>query len=447
LEHPGFQTLASKGARPRPTLERALGVITVVKSGESTGALLMALNFFVLLSAYYLLKTVREALILAETGAEAKTYSAAGQALLLLLIVPLFGALASKVNRIQLIQYVTLFFISHLAVFFVLGENGVHEGVFYFLWVGIFNVLVIAQFWAFANDLYTPEQGKRLFPLIGLGASLGAWIGAMMAGRLVRDLGPYPLFPIAAALLVICILISRYVHRRALHEQPPEKSAAAEKPLGKAGGFTLILKDRYLLLIALLTVLLNVVNTSGEFLLSKMVVEQAEKLFPGEDEMLEAREKYVGEFYGDYFGWTNLLGLLLQTFAAARIFRLIGVGGTLLIGPGIAMAGYALMIVSPVLGLIRVTKILDNSNDYSLQKTAMQALYLPTSREAKYKAKTAIDTFFMRLGDVTQAGIVYLGTAMSFSLGIFAVFNLALTAAWLLVAIGLRRQLKAKTAD
>jgi AAA family ATP:ADP antiporter len=319
--------------QPRSRLEKALGIITVVKGGEGITALLMMLNFFVLLNAYYLLKTVREALILSESGAEVKTYSAAGQALLLLLIVPIFGALASRVNRIHLIESVTLFFASHLVVFYILGTKGVHEGVFYFLWVGIFNLLVIAQFWAFANDLYSPGQGKRLFPLIGLGASLGAWIGALVAGRLMREVGPYPLLLIGAAMLVVCVVISRYLHRRSVREETVEQAAAAEKPLGKEGGFALVFKDRYLLMIAILTVLVNIINTSGEFLLGKVVVQQAEAALPGA-EMLAARQKMIGEFYGNYFGWTNLIGLLLQTFATSRIIASVGVGGALLIGQG-----------------------------------------------------------------------------------------------------------------
>jgi ATP:ADP antiporter, AAA family len=433
--------------RPQSRLEKALSIVTVVKGGEGISALLLALNFLILLTAYYVLKTVREALILSENGAEVKTYSAAGQALLLLLIVPLFGALASKVNRIQLIQSVTLFFASHLIVFYMLGRQGLREGVVYFLWVGIFNVLVIAQFWAFANDLYSPAQGKRLFPLIGLGGSLGALIGALVAGRLIRNLGPYPPLLIAAGLLFGCVVICRYIHRRQAREHTREEAAAAEKPLGKEGGFSLIFKDRYLLLIAVLTVLLNIVNTSGEFLLGKIVVGEAEKAFPGGVGMLEARARFVGSFYGQYFGWTNFLGLLLQTFAASRIFKAVGVGGALLVGPGIALFGYSVMIVSPALGFIRIVKILDNSNDYSVQKTAVQALYLPTSREAKYKAKTAIETFFVRMGDVTQAGIVYLGTALSFGLASFAAFNLVLAGFWLLTAAKLRRELRQRAGD
>ncbi|MBI4890687.1 MAG: MFS transporter [Acidobacteria bacterium] len=433
---------------PAPSrLEKLLNVVTVVRGGEGVAALLLAFNFFILLTSYYLLKTVREALILTESGAEVKTYSAAGQALLLLLAVPLFGMLASRVNRVQLIQAVTLFFASNLVVFYVLGMAGVHEGVVYFLWVGIFNTLGIAQFWAFANDLYQPEQGKRLFPLIGLGASLGAWLGAVLSGRLIAKLGPYPLMLISAGLLVVCVFVTRYIHHAAARNHTQAESEAAEKPLGKEGGFGLIMRDRYLLLIAVVTVLLNIINTSGEFILGKIVTEAAVQAFPGGNEMFEAREKFVGAFYGDYFGWANLLGLLLQSFAVSRIIGVIGVGGALMVGPMLAMAGYSLMAWAPALGVIRVLKILDNSNDYSLQKTAMQALFLPTSREAKYKAKTAIDSFFMRLGDMTQAGIVYAGTAMSLSIAAFSGLNVILTVCWIGTVWRLRKELRVKMGE
>ena len=186
-------TIQFQHSAPRNRLERFLAHLADVRGGEGAGVLLMALNLFLLLGAYYMLKTVREALILTQGGAEVKTYSAAGQAVLLVLVVPLFGAFASRVNRVRLVTGVTLFFASHLAIFIVLGTMGVREGVAYFLWVGIFNVMVIAQLWAFANDLYTPAQGERLFPVVGLGSSLGAWLGAVAATRMIRPLGPYGL--------------------------------------------------------------------------------------------------------------------------------------------------------------------------------------------------------------------------------------------------------------
>src|SRR4029450_1165442 len=126
---------------------RLLRPIADVHPGESSQALLLALNLFMVLAAYYMLKTVREALILTEGGAAIKAYSAAGQAILLIVLVPAFGAFASRVNRIQLVRWVTLFFASNIVVFFVAGRLGVGISIPYFLWVGIFNVMVIGQFW------------------------------------------------------------------------------------------------------------------------------------------------------------------------------------------------------------------------------------------------------------------------------------------------------------
>jgi AAA family ATP:ADP antiporter len=125
--------------------ERFLSPIADMHDGETAGVLLLALNLFLVLAAYYMLKTVRESLILTEGGAAVKAYSSAGQAILLLLLVPAFGAFASRVNRIQLLRWVTVFFVSNIALFFAAGRFGLHVGVPYFLWVGIFNVMVIKQ--------------------------------------------------------------------------------------------------------------------------------------------------------------------------------------------------------------------------------------------------------------------------------------------------------------
>src|SRR6188768_4213390 len=170
--------------------ERLLSPIADVRRDEIASALVLTLIMFLILGAYYMLKTAREVFILGEGGAEVKSYSAAGQALLLLVLVPAYGAFASRVNRVQLVRWVTLFFVANLALFLVALNLGFHIGIVYFLWVGIFNVMVIAQFWAFANDLYTQEQGKRLFPLIGVGSSLGAWVGSMRAATVVQRFGP-----------------------------------------------------------------------------------------------------------------------------------------------------------------------------------------------------------------------------------------------------------------
>src|SRR5262249_17394468 len=134
-----------------------------------------------------------------------------------------------------------------------------------------------------------------------------------------------------------------------------------------------------------------------------------------------------------------------QSFFVSRIFKTIGPGGALFVGPIIAVVGYSVILVAPVLVLVRVLKILDNRCDYSIQNTARQALFLPTSREAKYKAKSAIDAFFMRFGDVLQAGIVYVGTVLRFAVSSFAVLNLAFTVVWIWLATMLAREYKRRS--
>ena len=411
-------------------LDRFFRLFSEVRPGEAFDALLMATNVFLLLASYYLLKTIREALILGESGAEIKSYTAAGQALLLLLIIPMYGMLGSKVNRIRLITIANGFFIACLIAFYILGHAGVREGIAYYLWLGIYNNFVIAQFWGFANDIHTEEAGKRLFPVIGIGMSLGAWVGSVAAGKLIKGVGIYEVMLVGAFLLLVCTFLTRISNRRALHKDVVQRSLA-NTPLGRDGGFQLIFKQRYLFLIATMILLLNVVNTTGGYLLDKFVELESLQLFGAGAATEVARKQFLGQFYGDFFGYVNLLGFLMQTFLTSRIFKYIGVRGAIFLLPCIAFGAYGVLLVYPVLSVVRFAKILENATDYSVQNTARQALYLFTSREAKYKAKAAIDTFVVRTGDMLQAGLVFVGTSLGLSVQGFAGVILAVVVLWL----------------
>ncbi len=427
-------------------LERLLSPIADVHAGEAPGVLLLTVMMFLLLSGYYLLKTAREVFILSEGGAEVKSYASAGQAILLLLLVPAYGAFASRVNRVQLMTWVSAFFAVNIALFAMAERAGLRVGIPYFLWVGIFNVMVIAQFWAFANDVYTPEQGKRLFPLIGVGSSLGAWIGSVRAGTLMASMGPMRLLAGGAGALVACLVLARLADRYVRQDASPKTKAKADEPLGDGqSGFAMILSDRYLTLIALLILLLNVVNTGGEYLFGRYVVQNAIEIYGAGAASEAARGQYIGEAYATFFSNVNLLGLVLQMFVVSRVFKYLGVGRSLFIHPIVAGAGYVVMLAVPSFGAMRVLKTLDNSLDYSLGNTTKQALWLPTSRQAKYKAKQAVDSFCVRAGDVVSAGIVYLGELMAFATPVFATLNVVLTVAWLAVAAALSRRLASQS--
>jgi AAA family ATP:ADP antiporter len=421
-------------------LDRFLRLFTEVRAGEGLTAVLLAFDVFVLLTAYYIVKPVREALILSGGGAEVKSYAAAGQAILLLGAVPLYASLASRFPRRRLIRIVTLFFGACLVAFYLLARAKVPLGVVFFLWVGIFNLMVVAQFWSFANDIYTRQEGERLFPILAFGASAGAVCGSFITGRLIGSLGVYQLLLLAAALLVSTLILTNAIDgregRRALRRPG---ATVAEAPLGKEGAFGLVIGNRYLLLIAFLMLVLNWVNTTGEYILGRTVSRAAEAAFaasPGAVEKQLFTGTFIGRFYADFFSVVNLVGLVLQLFFVSRILKYLGVRVAILLLPLIAVGGYMLLAFYPVLSAVRWAKTAENATDYSLQNTVRNVLFLPTTREQKYKAKQAIDTFFWRAGDVLSAGLVFVGTTwLAFGTRQFALVNLALAGVWAAIAV------------
>jgi AAA family ATP:ADP antiporter len=442
---------AARPGSSKGLLDRALGVFTDVHAGESTTALLLMLNIFLVLAAYYLLKTIREPLILSVAGgAEVKSYSAAVIAGLLIGLVPLYSWIASRVSRVRLLNGVTLFFIACLVAFFALNAAGVPIGVPFFIWVGIFNLMVIAQLWSFANDVYTPEQGKRLFAIVGFGASLGAIAGAFATGQLVKVWGPYPFMIGAAVLLALCMVITNVINLResgakAAARTKGDRAAQRNEPAANdqtkgRGGFGLVFRDRYLLLIAFLMLTYNLVNTNGEYILGKTVIGlyAATHAAAGTGSLDE--KKVIGEFYGNFFTLVNIIAAVIQAFIVSRVIKYFGVRTALLVLPAVALLGYTSMAFIPLLPWIRGVKLAENSLDYSLQNTSRNALYLPTSREAKYSAKQANDTFFVRIGDVISAGVVFAGTTwLGFAPKHFALVNVVLIVVWLILAVAIGR--------
>jgi AAA family ATP:ADP antiporter len=395
---------------------------------------ILLLDLFLILTAYYLLKVVREPLILLGGGAEVKSYASAGQAALLVVIVPAYAALASRVARMKLIDVVMGVFALSFVAFSALLESGAPIGVPFYLWLGIFNMLVIAQFWSLANELFSPAQGKRLFAIIAFGGTIGAIAGAWIAEQLIGSFGIAAIMLLAAGLLVACIVLTSVgarLARRMPRGEDVEEDAeeiAHDKPLDKNGAFKLVATQRYLRMIAIMIVLYNVVNTLGEYILGSVVTETAKAQAGGD---VEVAKRLVGEFYGSFFTWVNAVAAILQALVVSRVVKYLGVRVALVLVPAFAFGSYALLAAAPVLAWIRVAKIAENGLDYSLHNTVRQMLWLPTTPEVKYKAKAAIDTFFVRAGDVIAAGLVALGGALALSSRGFAFVNLAVVLGWI----------------
>jgi AAA family ATP:ADP antiporter len=395
--------------------------------------------------------------------------------MLLLGLVPAYGALADRLPRRRLLNTVTAFFIACLVAFYGLTRAGAPVAVVFFLWVGIFNLMIVAQFWSFANDLYTKEQGERLFAIVAAGGSLGAVIGAVLAAWLIPAIGIPELLLVAAGLLALAAMVSNLVdsRERARHEThlPPPLTTAeipaatgeyqihtvedAKKltvslpgtgPVTSRGTFRLVFSDRYLFLIALLMLVLNWVNTTGEYILGRTLSRAAEaSVAAGTAGGLTVSE-YIGRFYSGYFFYVNALGLVLQLFVVSRLIKYLGVRVAVLVLPLLALTGYTILAFAPILALVRTVKVAENATDYSINNTARNVLFLPTSREQKYKAKQVIDSFFVRAGDVLSAALVYVGvTLLGFSATGFARVNLVLALLWVLIALAIGREYQRKS--
>jgi AAA family ATP:ADP antiporter len=428
----------------RPRLARFIETLAPIQSGEGRCFLLFFSYAFVLLVAYYLVRTLREPLLLVGATPAMKTYASATAALALLVLVPLYGVAFRRAEKSQLVRWVTGFFLATLGALCVAASAGLDIGFVYYVWAGIFGVGIVAQFWAHAADCFDAASGRRLFPAIMMGATLGGLFGPSLFRVLHGTLAPSQLMLIVMALLALTLPLVAWTR----HSVPPRSRATvtdaepiAARPLG---GFSLILRDRYLMLLATVVVLLNCVNTMGEYLLTNAVVRHAEAqvaLYPWVD-----KGELIGEFYANFFLAVNALTVIAQVFLVGRVFRWIGVGGAVLVLPVLALVGYGLVAFLPLFAVLHAVRVLENGGNYSVMNTARQALFLPLSVAGKYEGKIATDTFFWRFGDLFPAAIVFVGVNwLCLDERQFALLNVALCLAWLGVAARLGNRQAART--
>jgi AAA family ATP:ADP antiporter len=388
----------------------------------------MTLDVFLILTAYYLLKVAREPLILLGGGAEVKSYASFGQTILLVFVSTAYGWLAARTSRMSLITSVTIFFVGNLLLFWILGLRHAPIGVPFFLWVGIFNIVTIAQFWSFAADIYSEEQGKRLFPIIGIGSSVGAVGGAWLASPIVKRGTPFTLMIWAAAIFLVALGVTYIVHRR---ESPKEKKAQREEPVASGNAFAMVLRDRYLLLFAGMVLALNFVTKTGDYVLDRMLVDAAPAHALAQH---VSQAAYIAQFKAHYFQLINTIGVVLQLFVVSRVIKYAGLRAALVLVPLASIGGYGTAFVMPLLTVLFIGRVVESSLDYSLSNTAQQTLWLPTSREAKYKAKQVIDAFCRRGGDAISAGVVWVGVHWALGTRGFLAVNVGVTLAWIAFA-------------
>ena len=459
------------------TTERFLRLFTEVKPGEGNVALMMFANVFLILLAYYFIKPLREGWIAISdieglSKMEVKAYSSFAQSIILLFVVGWYARLSERWDRVTLFTRATLFCMSNMVIFWFLQPNFFFEklpfsGIVYYLWVGMFGVFVVAQFWTFCADVYTDERGKRMLPFIAVGATAGAAMGSWMVDQLV-DSGLVPtevLLLVATAPLAVSILLVKQVgklqgQRNEMAEMPAPKAVSDPEELQEDSiwsGAKLVLVSRFLLLAALVTLFTNWVNTNGENLLFQVVQEslsvqaQDQGLADGPELLAFVRDGTTA-FYGNFYFWVNSVALLLQAFVASRLLKYGGFAAILLILPVIALASYTVMALLPILVIVKMMKVAENATDYSLNNTSRHVLWLPVSSAMKFHGKPAIDTLYVRLGDGLAAITVLVGVQLlTLTTQQFFIFNVFLVLCWLVAGVMLvrehRRASQARTAQ
>jgi len=257
---------------------------------------------------------------------------------------------------------------------------------------------------------------------------------------------------VAGAFLTVCILLTFIIHKREIKRknllQETHRAEAEQKPLEKGGGFKLLFQNKYLLYIAVFVLLLNFVNTNGEWVLGRVAnLFAANALSSGTASGLTENQLIV-QFYANFNSIMSIVSMVVQLFLVSRIFKWFGIRVAIFILPLISLGGYALIGLGAALSVVKYVKAAENGTDYSLMNTTRHALFLITSREEKYKAKAAIDTFFHRAGDVLSGVLVLIGTTY-FALNIqkAAVFNIFVVILWIFIGVLIAREHKKLTAQ
>jgi len=374
------------------------------------------LYFFCLLCGYYMLRPVRDEMAI-QGGVQHLPWMMTGTFLTLLVTTPLFGWLSSKLARVPLLFGVYGFFIIHLVIFFIVMTGRWHpEWVarVFFVWLSVFNLFVVSVFWSFMADLFTPDQGTRLFSVIAAGGSLGAIAGPILTAGVTFVL-PIPSLMLCSVLWLTACMICIYQLDRCPRADRQTNTSAQEALGGSMwAGIRLAAMSSYLLGICaylfLLTMSATVLYLEQMALISREITapESRTRLFAGMDLAV------------------NVLTFLTQALVTNRLVLRFGLGPALMFLPMVSALGFLALAVSPMLTVFLLFTVVRRVGEYAISKPAREVLFTVVSREEKYKAKNFIDTTVSRGGDASTGWVVS---------GIKALGVSATHLAWLLIPL------------
>jgi len=384
----------TRAAQASPFSVRVLGV----EPREFVPVAWSFVYFFCLLAAYYMLRSVRETMAIV-SGVQNIPWLYTGTFTVMLAATPVFGWVTSRYRRRTFIPWVYYFFIANILLFFAAftwfmeaGFARVWVARSFFVWLSVFNLFVVSVFWSFMADIWSTDQGRRLFGIISAGGSTGAFLGPVITSVLVVPVGFENLLPLSAGLLALAVYCIHRLRLWSLGQACRDEKRAAEiaRPLGGSafGGIKLVVTTPYLAAIAASMV-------CATFLGGAMYMYMAELIsvtFPDND-----RQTRVFALMDAVSNALSFIGQLVLVRFAVKKF---GIGMTLALLPLVSVVAFALLAANPVFIVIAVFQVVRRGLAYGLTKPASDMLYSVVSRESKYKAKNFIETAVWRGGDV-----------------------------------------------
>ena len=395
---------------------------------ERSAALWSFAYFFTLLAGYYVLRPLRDQMGIAG-GVKNLPWLFTATFLSLLVAQPLYGALVARLPRVKFIPIVYHFFVANLVLFWVLLTFDVEKVIVarvFFVWVSVFNLFAVAVFWSFMADLFTAEQGKRLFGFIGAGGTAGALLGPVVTILLSAPLGPVNLLIAAAAFLEAAVFCVHRVERVA--NAPTEADSRQERVGGGAfAALPELIRSPYLLGVATWVSLLSFGATIAYFaqanIVSTTIYDAATqtRLFAGIDLAV------------------GLLSLATQVFATAKFLKRFGTGISAAALPAVYVVGFAAVAIAPILSVVVTLQVAQRWMNFAIANPARQVFFTVVGREEKYKAKNLIDVVIYRGSDALYGWVYDSLQALGLKLGAIALCALPVVAGWLILSTALGR--------
>jgi AAA family ATP:ADP antiporter len=423
-------------------LHRWLARVVVVRPGEVRALCWSFAYFFCLLAGYYVLRPLRDEMGIAG-GVRNLPWLFTATFVVMLAVVPVFGALVAKLPRRLFIPLVYHFFVANIAIFWLLltlDIGKLHVARVFFVWISVFNLFAVSVFWSFMADLYASEQGKRLFGFIAAGGSAGALLGPVMTIGLAVPLGPVNLLIVAALLLEAAVLCAARLEVAAPAlkvESPAAPAPSAAKPEAAAmgggwlAGIAMVLRSRYLAGIALWVALLSLAGTFLYFQQASIVAAASD------DPAVRTR------IFATIDLAIGLLTLLVQLAATGRLIQRFGVGPAAALLPLVFCFGFVALWIAPALWVVVAFQAAQRAANFAISNPAREVLFTAAGREEKYKAKNVIDLVVFRGGDAVSGWLFAALRGLGLDAGAISLATVPVTAAWLGLALALGKRQEA----